>query len=89
MHYINVPTKSKKYRLIYNDCIIYEKKRLYRIVALIDIGFNIKAGDLGGYIESERNLSHNGLAWVHKGAIVYGHSEVFAGVQVYGPLRLV
>ena len=25
---------------------------------------NIKAGDLGGFIENERNLSHTGSAWV-------------------------
>lgn len=31
----------------------------YRIVALRDFG-SVKAGDLGGFVESESNLSHDG-----------------------------
>ena len=35
---------------------------LRRIKALIDIGDDVKAGDLGGYIEKEENPSHKGKA---------------------------
>ena len=39
--------------------------RLHRIKALIDIlRWGVKAGDLGGYIQSENNLSQNGDCWV-------------------------
>lgn len=38
---------------------------LHRIRALIDIPeHDVKAGDLGGWLETEENLSHNGAAWV-------------------------
>ena len=39
--------------------------RLHRIKALIDIlRWGVKAGDLGGYIQSENNLSQIGDCWV-------------------------
>lgn len=42
-----------------------------QIEALIDIpSMNIKVGDLGGWIASEKNLSHEGTCWVSKGAVV-------------------
>lgn len=34
---------------------------LYRIIAIKDFG-NVLKGDLGGWIESEKNLTHNGDA---------------------------
>lgn len=37
--------------------------RLYRVVALRAFG-NVEAGQRGGYIESEDNLSHQGNCWV-------------------------
>ena len=50
-------------------------KTLYRIEATKDIKrFCVKAGDLGGYIEKEDNLSGN--AWVSGDAFVYGNAKV-------------
>ena len=50
-------------------------KTLYRIEATKDIErFCVKAGDLGGYIEKEDNLS--GDAWVSGDARVYGNAWV-------------
>ena len=40
-------------------------------MACKDFG-NIKKGDFGGYVESEKNLSHEGNCWVYDGAKVYG-----------------
>ena len=37
---------------------------LHRIKALRNFG-DVKAGDIGGWIESEKNLSHDGLCWVY------------------------
>ena len=46
---------------------------LYRIVALQNIStINVKAGDEGGLIEKESNLSQEGNAWVYRNAQVYG-----------------
>ena len=56
---------------------------LHRIVALVDFG-DVKAGDLGGWIESKENLSQNGTAWVYDDAWVYGHAMVYGNAKVYG-----
>ena len=47
------------------------RKKLYRIQALKDFA-RAKAGDIGGYIESESNLSQSGNAWVYGDARVSG-----------------
>lgn len=57
----------KKYELLTNDTINLAGRTLYRIKALRDFG-NVKKGDLGGYVEKEENLSHNGSAWVYGAA---------------------
>lgn len=62
---------NKKYKLDKEDTIEILGKKLCRVVALIDIGKYVKAGDKGGYIESEDNLSQDGNAWVDDDAKVY------------------
>ena len=37
--------------------------KLFRIKALVDFG-TIRAGELGGFVEKEENLSNDGDAWV-------------------------
>jgi hypothetical protein len=44
---------------------------LYQIRALKDFG-DVKAGDLGGYIEQESNLSQDGECWIKDGTAVVG-----------------
>ena len=52
---------------------------LRRIRAAITItfptGFQIKAGELGGWIEKESNLDHDGDAWVSGNAEVSGNAD--------------
>ena len=48
---------------------------LHRIRALRDFG-NVKAGDIGGWIEKEENLSHEGNCWVYDEAEVYGAAVI-------------
>ena len=59
----------KKYELIPDDKIEFAGKTLYRIKACKDFtlinGVEIHAGDMGGYIEKEENLSQVGKAWVY------------------------
>ena len=58
---------------------------LHRIRALIDIPeHNVKAGDLGGWIEAERNLSQKGAAWVTGKAWVTGAARVTGAAWVTG-----
>ncbi len=55
--------------------------KLLRIKALIDFG-NVKAGELGGYIEKEENLSQDGNAEVYGDAEVYGNAWVCGNARV-------
>ena len=72
--------KMKKYELI-EETIEWCGCTLHRIRALRDFG-DVKADDMGGYIESEDNLSHDGDAWVFGNACVSGNARVFGDAQV-------
>src|SRR5260363_404353 len=74
---------SKKCELLKEVCIEYDGRTLYRIRALRDFR-SIKQGDLGGYIEKEENLSHEGEAWVFDNARVSDNAWVSDDAKVYG-----
>jgi len=76
----------KKYELT-NETINFENKKLFRIRALKDFG-NVKAGDLGGYVESENNLSQEDNCWIYENAKVYGNAEVSNDDIVSGNARV-
>ena len=57
--------------------------KLFRIKALIEFG-NVKAGELGGFVEKEENLSQDGNAWVYDNARVYGDAWVYGNAWVHG-----
>ena len=57
--------------------------KLFRIKALIEFG-NVKAGELGGFVEKEENLSQDGNAWVYDSARMYGDACVYGDARVYG-----
>ena len=85
---------GKKYELIPSD-----KEGLYRIKALKDFN-DVKKGDIGGYIQSENNLSQLGDCWIYDNAIVCGNARVcddaivrddarvFANAQIYGNAKV-
>lgn len=82
--------ENKKYELT-NYTIKRDGKTLHRIKALRDIiietqGLNttIKKGRLGGYIESENNLSQSGNCWVGDTAKIYGNAIVRDNAYVGG-----
>ena len=55
----------KKYELTKETKTLMDGTVLHRIRALLDIPMHgVKAGDLGGWIEKENNLSQCGNAWV-------------------------
>jgi len=56
---------------------------LHQIQALINFK-NVKAGDLGGWIESEYNLSQEDNCWVFGNARVYGNAKIYDNAWVYG-----
>ena len=67
---------EKKYRLT-DETIEFNGVKLYRIEALKDFG-DVKKGDTGGFVQSERNLSHNGNCWIFHDAKALGNSLVEA-----------
>lgn len=72
----------KKYELTTNTRTV-AGRTLYQIRALTSFG-NVHAGDLGGYIEREENLSHDGDAWVSDNARVSGTAWVCGNARVCG-----
>lgn len=76
--------ENTKYKLDETDTIDYDGVKLYRIIALRDIGDMVKKGDRGGYVENEKNLSAFRDSWVGDEAKVYGEAIVFADAQVFG-----
>lgn len=58
---------------------------LHRIRALQDIGDKVKAGDLGGFVESESNLStEEDTSWIFDNAIAAGNAFVDQEACLYG-----
>ena len=72
----------KKYELTDETIEVYGTA-LHRIKALKDFG-NVKKGELGGYVESERNLSQEGNCWVYSNAEVCGNAKVYSNALVCG-----
>lgn len=72
----------KKYELT-DETIDVSGTTLHRIKALKDFG-NVKKGELGGYVESERNLSQEGNCWVCGNAKVCGDAELCGDAKVCG-----
>lgn len=80
---------KKKYELTEITRTDIPGATLHRIRALIDIpGVRVKAGDLGGWIESECNLSQTGDAWVGGEAMVYGNAKVSNDAYVHDHARV-
>ncbi len=77
-------TSNSKYEI---TDIAHEKYPfLHRIRALRDVGEKVKAGDLGGFVESESNLSHEegDEAWIFDDAICAGDGYVDKNSRLYG-----
>lgn len=72
---------EKKYELLTNKTIQVDGHTLYRIRALRDVGI-VKAGSIGGYVESEDNLSQFDNCWVYNDAKVYENASVYNNAEV-------
>ena len=56
---------------------------LHRIRALRDIGSEVKAGDLGGFVEHEGNLSYEDAeSWIYNDAIAANGAFVYEGAAL-------
>jgi hypothetical protein len=81
------PGGEKKYELVPDQQIVVAGRTLYRIRALKDFG-KVKAGNLGGFVGSERNLSQDGDCWVADEGQVYDEAVVSDDAFVYGRGRV-
>ena len=70
-----------KYKLTEETLTLENGKVLHRIQALKDFA-DVKAGDLGGWIESEFNLSQEGNCWVYDEAQVFEFARVVHNARV-------
>ncbi|VEJ45269.1 hypothetical protein [Bartonella vinsonii] len=72
---------TKKYEFI-NETRLFANRTLYRIKALRNFS-DVKAGQLGGFIENENNLSHDGNCWVYDNALVLNPAHVSQDAKVF------
>ena len=77
---------KKKYKLT-NETIIVDGIILHRIKAIRDFD-DVNAGDLGGYIEKEDNLSHEGNCWVYNDAKVYNNAKIKHNAKIYDNAKI-
>ena len=78
---------KKKYKLT-KETIEINGHILHRIKALreinnVKVNHVIKKGDLGGYVESEDNLSQDGDCWILDDAKVFGNSMILVDARIY------
>ena len=67
----------RKYELTEETKTLADGTVLHRIRALRDIPmFGVEAGELGGFVEGENNLSQDGDAWVYGNAKISGNACV-------------
>lgn len=79
---------EKKYTLSNQTMRLTDETVLHRIRALksfVDAnGQVVTKGDLGGWVQSEDNLSHEGRSWIYDDARAYGRSKVLDDATLHG-----
>ncbi|UTO28985.1 hypothetical protein [Bartonella harrusi] len=73
---------EKKYELTDEEIEFDGYVTLYRIRALKDFG-DVKAGDLGGFIEDEDNLSHENDCWIYNDAKACFFAKIFDSTKIF------
>ena len=73
----------KKYEILENETKVVNGHTLYRIKALKDFG-DVKIGKIGGWVETEENLSQSDNCFIYDNAHVYGDARIFGDARIYG-----
>ena len=73
--------ENKKYEIT-DITMEFEGRILYRIRALKDFS-DVKAGDLGGWVSSEYNLSRKGDCWIYDNAKCMDFSRIYNNSKMY------
>lgn len=71
---------DKKFELT-DEKIMWEGRTLYRIKALKDF-YDVRVGDLGGFVEKDSNLSQWDNCWIYNNAKVYGNAIIRDNAEV-------
>ena len=80
--------QNKKYELLKDEFVtLPDGEKVFRIQALVPFA-DVEAGEKGGYIQKEENLSQDGNAWVYGNARVYGDAWVYGNAWVSGNARV-
>lgn len=84
--------EMKKFELLSENKINWRGYTLYRIKAttnfITNSGIEVNAGQLGGWVEKEENLSQEGKAWVFKNAKIYGTAKVYGNAEIWGEAEI-
>lgn len=72
----------KKYELT-TETLQFAGRTLHRIKAVKNFG-SVKAGEFGGWIENEKNLSQDDNAWIYSEAMVLDNAKVFGNAKILG-----
>ena len=65
-----------KYVITQTSKLIGPDRLVYRIASV--------SGELGGFVESSKNLSQIGECWLHGDSVVIGNAQVTEDAQIYG-----
>ena len=76
-----------KYKLLRSKTREKDGMKLYRIKAIQSFS-DVKAGDIGGFVQVECNLSQYGNCWVYNNACVSGDAVVRDDAIVKGCSRV-
>ena len=79
----------KKYEILMDEenTIKYKGRTLYRIKALRNFG-DVTKGDIGGFIQHEDNLSHDGNCWIYDDAKAMDNSAMYGNSAMYHNSRM-
>ena len=77
----NTNVKNKKKYVLTDETIEYRGHKLYRIKAIKSFS-GVRKGSLGGWVESEDNLSQEGDCWIFNEAKVFRNAKVSGNVKV-------
>lgn len=78
---------KRKYKILKEESRVIDGRTVYRIKALRSFD-DVQKGDLGGFVQSEDNLSHTGESWIYDDAAALDESYVNYNARMYGNSRL-
>ena len=79
-----IKLEEKKYEILIDKehTMNYYGRILHRIKALKDFG-EVKKGDIGGFVQGEHNLSHDGNCWIYDNAMCMDNAKCTDDSKMY------